>query len=61
MISAIGKIGVRSPRAGGLAGLRVQRRQRLPGKVGEQVDPVRRDGVLAQHELRRLAHGATLL
>ena len=47
--------------AGGLAGLRAQRRQRLTGQVREQVDPVRRDGVLAQDELRRLAHGATLL
>ena len=42
--------------AGGLAGLRAQRRQRLAGQVREQVDPVRRDGVLAQDELRRLAH-----
>ena len=36
--------------AGGLAGLRVQRRQRLAREVGEQVDPVRRDGVLAEDD-----------
>ena len=47
-------------RAGGLAGLRIQRRQRLTGEVGEQVDPVRRDGVLAEDVLQRLAHGASL-
>ena len=44
-------------RAGGLAGTGMQRRQWLTRQVGEQVDPVGRDGVFAQHEFR--VHGPT--
>ena len=42
--------------AGGLPGARIQRRKRVTRQVGEQVDPVRRNGVLAEDELCRLAH-----
>ena len=42
--------------AGGLLGAGVQRRRRVPGEVGHQVDPVRRDVPLAQQELDRVAH-----
>ena len=38
---------------GGLARARAQRRQRRPREVGQEVDPVGRDRVLAQQELRR--------
>ena len=41
---------------GGLPGPRIQRRERVTREVSEQVDPVRRDGVLAEDVLRRLAH-----
>src|SRR5215211_1665000 len=47
-------------RSGGLAGARAERRQRLAGEVGRDVHPMRRDRVLWQQELRRLAHGAIL-
>ena len=41
-------------RPGRLHRPRVERRERVAGQVGDQVDPVRGDAVLGQRELRRL-------
>ena len=47
-------------RPGRLHRARVQRRQRLAGQVGEQVDPVGRDAVLGERELGLGGHAAIL-
>jgi hypothetical protein len=47
-------------RSGRLHRARVERWQRLAWKVGQEVDPVRRDAVLGKRELRLCGHGAIL-
>ena len=47
-------------RPGGLAGLRVQRRDGVARQVGQQVDPVGRDRRLGERDLHVAGHGRTL-